>query len=250
MRMTAASLSKESLVNLLTTLVTTTPSLRPLVTSLLPAPTLSATLSTLAHLERKVLNAIPAGGAVREDYIWGRVRLPLEEYLSESRGFLNAFCGSNTANRNSTEDEIGHPSTTFAFLYALTSSLRRLEASLPPLPSLLLTPNYPIEKRYSQDLLTTHLLPLLINHWQRFLTGLSMQVNSEGRILSGEVLRGWLKRLEELCVESPGVREGTRREGGARKACEGVRDRLKRDLGWLIGVKAEPEEEEMDEEEL
>lgn len=251
-----ATLSKEALATLLTTLITTQPSLRPLITSLLPPPTLNNTLSRILTLERNVLSSIPAGG--REDYIWGRVRSPLEEYLEESRGFIRVFCAEaeRGGGGGGGEDSIGHPSTTFAFLYALTSSFRRIEASLPSPPSLITSPNYSLEKRLGQDLLTTNLLPLLSVHWTDFLAKLARGINEEGRVMSGEILRGWVKRLEELSVETPGVRENLRREGGARGVVEGVRERLVEELGWLIGVKPSASAstgmggEEMDEEEL
>lgn len=71
--------------------------------------------------------------------------------------------------------------------------------------------------------------------------------------MSGEILRGWVRRLEELSVESPGVREGLRSEGGAREVVCGVREKIVTDLGWMIGIKRREQgenENEMDEEEL
>lgn len=244
---TIAGLSKESLVTLLKTLYTTTPTLVPLLTSLLPPPTLSNTLSTILQLERKILTALPSGLTVREDYIWGRVKVPLEDYLEEARGMIRGFCVEGGGGGGG-EDEIGHSSTTFAFLYALTSSLRRIEATLPSPPSLVDSPNYPLNKRRAQDILSTTLLPLLSTSWSTFLALLSAQVNQQGRIISSEVLKGWLKRLEELSVESPGVREGTRREGGARAVVLDVETRMRREVGWLVGLKDPGGGEEMEEE--
>lgn len=231
------------MLTLLTSLITANPALRPLVAALLPPPTLATTFATLVALERNVLQALPSGVTVREDYVWGRVRVPLEEYVAEAKTFLTAFCSPTAAGPMGSiapgEDAIGHPSTTFAFLYALTSSLRRIEAQLPSPPNLVQSPNFPLQRRNAQDLLSTQLLPSLINHWHLFITRLSTAVNQQGRILSAGVLRGWFLRLDELAVESPGVVDGSRGEGGARRACEGVRDRLKRDLGWLVGINAE-----------
>lgn len=242
--MLSASLSKDSLLTLLTTLVTTTPSLSPIVAALLPQPTLSTILSSLADLERAVMLSIPSGVGIREDYIWERVRTTLETYVAEAKLFLTTICAPGTSQpgggSSGGEDEIGHPSTTFAFLFALTSSLRRIEAVLPSPPALTPHATSTGTTRNRLDPLASHLLPLLINFWHLFVTRLSTAVNQEGKIISAGVLRGWFGRLDEVCVASPGVnRTGGRREGGARRACEGVRDRMKREVGWLVGLRVE-----------
>lgn len=234
----------------MTSLITTQPSLVPTIQFLLPPPTLSATLTSLAALERNVLTSLPAGSSLREDYVYGRIRVPLEEYITESKSFLSAFCSpvpGTTTPTSGAENEIGHPSTTFAFLHALTSSLRRLEVALPSSP-LSPTPGIP-----ARNPLSIHLLPLLINSWHVFLTKLSTTVNQEGKILSGSTLRTWFERIEEVCVESPGVASGVRREGPARKALEGVRDRMRKEVGWLVGLRELPGTEQgmmVEEEEL
>lgn len=216
-----ASLSKDSLLTIFTTLLTNQPALRPTIESLLPAPTLAATLSTLHSLERAVLAALPTGHLLREEYVWGRVRVSLDQYVAEAKSFLAAFCQPPSSAVATAEDEIGHPSTTFAFLHALTSSVRRLEVSLPSSPA--------------RNPLAGHLLPLTINAWHAFLTRLSSAVNDEGRVLSAGLVRGWFARIDELCVDSP-LGAG-KVEGGAKKACEGVRERMRRELGWLVGVR-------------
>lgn len=178
--------------------------------------------------------SIPTGAGIREDYIWGRVRTSLERYVAESKSFLNVVCVHVHVHVHAAgggEDEIGHPSTTFAFLHALTSSLRRLEALLP-------SHTHDVTTRNRQDPLSTHLLPLVINYWHLFITRLSSAVNQEGRIISAGVVRGWFARLDDLCVSSPGVGEG-KKEGGAKKACEGIRERLKKEVGWLVGLRVD-----------
>lgn len=196
------------------------------------------------------MSSIPSGAGIREDYIWGRTKPSLENYVAEATTFLTIVCspGANAGPGGGAggEDEIGHPSTTFAFLHALTSSLRRIEAVLPsPLAA-----SNDGTNRNRQDPLATHLLPLLFNFWHLFVTRLSAAVNQEGRIISAGVLRGWLSRIDELCVASPGVDRGGRREGGAKKACEGVRDRMRREVGWLVGIKIDHSMRMNDEDEL
>lgn len=247
----------------MTSLVTTQPHLRPVIQSLLPPPTLANTLSTLAALERAVTSALPTGAHLRDEYILGRIRVPLEEYVVEAKSFLTAFTSpppqysvaaataTTHGGGNGGEDDIGHPSTTFAFLHALTSSLRRLEVALPPsaAPTMTTTTTTSSSTHNQQNPLASHLLPLTINAWHVFLTRLSTSVNTQGRIISAQMVRGWFDRLDELCVASPnvsvkaagegglgvGVQVG-RREGMAKRALEGVRDRMRREVGWLVGV--------------
>ncbi|KAK4056250.1 hypothetical protein OIO90_002693 [Microbotryomycetes sp. JL221] len=220
-----ASLSKESLLSLVNNLITTQPQLRATVQALLPRPTLTDTLATVATLERNIINALPAGQFLREEYVWGRVRLPLEEYISEAKTFLSAFISAATSTVDQSnpavvtvEEDITHPSTTFAFLFALTCSIKRLELGLP-------------QSTTALNPLSNHLLPLTVNCWHIFLTKLSTSVNEQGRMISAGMLRGWFNKLEELTTtEQAGP-------GAVKKACQGVRDRMKKEVGWLVGIK-------------
>lgn len=250
-----AGLSKPSLLTLLNTLVTQNPHLKPTIAALLPPPTLSSTLASLATLERAVLAALPAGAQLREEYVWGRVRVPLEEYVAEAKswmsGFMNPSSSSSFASTTGGaagggEEDITHPSTTFAFLHALTSSLRRLEVALPPVrPAPLGAPI--ISSTAGSNPIANHLLPLTLNSWHIFLTRLSTAVNLEGRVMSAGMLRGWFEKLDEICVESPGVGVGVggvhRGEGMARRGVEGVRERMRKEVGWLVGMRPGAERE-------
>lgn len=179
-------------------------------------------MASIVDLERSVLAALPTG---TDNYVWGRVRPALDLYVAECRTLLAAMCGSSPSGGGG-DDEIGHPSTTFTFLYALSSSLRRIEAQLPTSPG-----------QNRDDPLAAHLLPLLINYWHLFLTRLSTAVHHEGKMVSAGVVRTWFTRLEELVVDTPGVGTGTRTEGGAKRALEGVRERMIREMGWTIGLR-------------
>lgn len=218
---------------MVTSLLQTQPNLRPSIVALLPAPTLASTLSALAELERAITAALPSGSGARAEYVWGRVRKPVEDYVAEARSYLSSFTAAINATGSGAvaDDNLSHPSTTFAFLYALTSSLRRLEVALPPAPSSPLAGG-------TATALSSHLLPLAINAWHVFLTRLSTSVNTEGKIMSASTVATWFQRLDELCVASPTV--AGRGEGAARKACEGIRDRLRKEVGWLVGLREVP----------
>jgi hypothetical protein len=182
-------------------------------------------------LEKSVLNSLPTGerSTMRDNYIWGRVRIPLEEYILESKSFLNSFCPTTIlppSSSSSSEESIHHPSTTFTFLSHLTTSFRRLELLLPS----------------TSSPLSSHLLPYLLNAWHLFLTRLSTSLNTEGRMISAQLLSSWFDKWDELCSNavSPNANVNTVvvvQEGPARKALVGVRDRARKELGWVVGVR-------------
>ena len=49
--------------------------------------------------------------------------------------------------------------------------------------------------------------------------------------MSGEMVRGWFRTLDSITIES-GI------ESVSRKALEGVRDRLVREIGWTVGIRS------------
>ncbi|GAA6041722.1 hypothetical protein JCM8097_003102 [Rhodosporidiobolus ruineniae] len=240
-----ASLDKPSLLTVFSKLLSTSPHLASTISSLLPTPSLSILLASLSALERAVLSALPTGAFLRPDYIWGRVRLPLEEYVAEARRFLALFVPAQPPppGASTSEEDLTHPSTAFQFLHALTASLIRLEAALPS------PPPAPASAAASPNPLATHLTPLTLNAWHTFLTRLSVAVNSHGRVLPSSLLTSWFSRIDELCPAPPSPFDAFRVSaggapgegaGGTRRAMEGVRERARREVGWLVGWKPEP----------
>jgi hypothetical protein len=223
----AASLPKDALLAILTSLIGQHPNLKPVVTALIPPPSLDAFHAALALLEKRVIDSVPRGSGVRDEYVWNRVRGPLDDYVTEARTFLNAFVPPAAASVP-TED-VAHPTTIFTFLAALTASYRRIEVHLPRGPSADAGPHYRVAPN---DPLASHLLPALFNAWHTFATRLAHSLNAQGRILSAETVRSWFRTLDALC--EPTLGHG---ESAARRACEGVRERLVREVGWTVGVR-------------
>jgi hypothetical protein len=232
------SLGKPELLQVFGKLLDNQPSLRPLVLSLLPPPSLETFAATLAELEKRTIDSIPRGVNLRGEYVWGRVRGPLEEYVSESRHFLGVFCPSLT-----TAEGARHPSDTFSFLFTLSSSIRRVESLL---PRQALISNAHQFRLNPNDPLSSHLLPLVINQWHVFATRLSQAVNQQGRILSADTVRGWFRQLQHLSEPAPPPQSADaaimqQQHGGgdsvARRAMEGVRERFAREIGWLAGIR-------------
>ncbi|GAA6005320.1 hypothetical protein JCM10207_002937 [Rhodosporidiobolus poonsookiae] len=243
-----ASLDKPSLLNVLSKLLSTSPHLAPTIAALLPSPSLSSILDTLTTLERAVLSALPTGAFLRDDYVWGRARAPLEEYAAETRRLLGLFVPAQASAAPTSEEDLTHPSTAFEFLGALTASLLRLEAALPPAPAPSAAPA--AGSTHPSAALTTHLTPALLNAFHLFLTRLSAVVNTEGRIMPSSLLEAWFAKLDELCPVPAAALSpfaafrpagaGAQRESAVRRLMDGVRDRARREVGWLVGWKEPP----------
>ena len=234
-----ASLDKPALLDVFSRLLSTQPALAPLISTLLPTPSLSTVLATLASLERAINAATPTGAFVRPEYVWSRVRVPVEEFVTESRRFIGLFVPNQAppAGHTVTEEDLSHPSTCFEFLEALTRALLRLETSLPAVPPSTSSSNNP---------LGAHLVPLTLNAWHTFLTRLSTAVQSHGKVLPNSLVQSWFDRLDDLATESVrdrvfgGFASGSGSGASAstvRRAMQGVRDRAKKELGWLVGLK-------------
>ncbi|KAK9897205.1 hypothetical protein P389DRAFT_188866 [Cystobasidium minutum MCA 4210] len=257
-----ASLSKPALLSVLTSLLATQPSLKSTVLSLLPAPSLESFTSTLQSAEKKVLDALPVGRNLRDEYIWSRIRAPLEEYIAEARLALSQFCPSSTSLSSlssSSEHEASsaqtqqHPATIFSFLFTLTQSVRKLEVILPRAPLPFGTPrtsnnnssasiNNPSSLNQNDPLVC--FLPALINQWHVLVTKLSNLVNQNGRVLSAEMVRNWFKQLDALVdvdtsASTTSTTNNTENDSTSvgRKACEAVRERFVKELGWLVGIR-------------
>jgi len=110
------------------------------------------------------------------------------------------------------------------FLLHLTSSILTISQSLPPPPD---------SSSPNQNPLQLSLLPSLINAFHIFITRLSDQVNSRGRILSQSTINSWFEELDQLVQGT----KGSDALGQERKALEGVQGRLRREVGWLVGWK-------------
>lgn len=209
-----------------------------------------------------MLDALPVGRNLRDEYIWSRIRAPLEEYIAEARLALSQFCPSATSLASSEQDSSSqhqqqqqqqHPATIFSFLFTLTQSVRKLEIILPraPLPfgssrSTSSTPSASINNPSSlnQNDPLVCFLPALINQWHVLVTKLSNLVNQNGRVLSAEMVRTWFKQLDALVdVDISGNTHAVISNidndatSVGRKASESVRERFIKELGWLVGIR-------------
>ncbi|GAA5892094.1 hypothetical protein JCM8208_001432 [Rhodotorula glutinis] len=243
-----ASLDKPALLNVFSRLLSTNPQLASTISALLPTPSLSTILDSLASLERAVVAATPSGAFSRDEYIWSRVRVPLEEFVTESKRFLALFVPAQAPMGPIAEEDLAHPSTAFQFLDTLTHALLHLEAVLPASPS----SSSPTSSSTAATTnpLASHLVPLTLNAWHQFLSRLSSAVNDQGKVLPTSTVRTWFDRLDDACGASGpaaaapslfGAPRGgvSRGESQVRRAMDGVRERARREIGWLVGLRPE-----------
>ncbi|GAA5924396.1 uncharacterized protein JCM15063_005629 [Sporobolomyces koalae] len=216
-----ASLDKPALLRVFSSLLATHPHLAPTVTALLPPPTLAATLDAITDQTRQLLASIPSNSSPA--YIHSRMRLPLESFVQEMKKILQVFVPSQPSPSNPSEGDLLHPTTTMTLLLHLTHSFVTISQSLPPAPPTT-TP-----AQATNSILHTHLLPTLINSYHVFLTKLSTSINHEGKVLPLSTLQTWFEQMDQLVT--------ARGDAVTTRALEGVRDRMRREMGWLVGIK-------------
>lgn len=90
----------------------------------------------------------------------------------------------------------------------------------------------------SPDALMTVLMPAILKQWTTLLHRLDKAVNGDGRMFSQEMVLTWARGLEATGSAANGKKDGEQgkaEEVLIRKAMDEVRNRLERDLAWLVG---------------
>ncbi|TKY86830.1 hypothetical protein EX895_004471 [Sporisorium graminicola] len=95
----------------------------------------------------------------------------------------------------------------------------------------------------SPDALMTVLMPAILKQWTTLLHRLDKAVNGDGRMFSQEVVLNWARGLEATGTAGFGGQSGVKKDVDQpkpeevliRKAMDEVRNRLERDLAWLVG---------------
>ncbi|KAG7099129.1 hypothetical protein E1B28_001001 [Marasmius oreades] len=243
--MLLASLPSQSLLPILTSLLHQQPSLKPLVLSLIPRPTLESAIQALEASAKKLRDAYPysnqtpfsqtssvAGfgfgfgggfnnahtqqpGGMRDSYILSRLRPHITEFVNATTSYLPYFSLSPTPSGSSIQQshsafhrDKNLPAETFRFLYTLTNHI----ITQPPL---------------TQSSLVPHLLHRLSHEWMAWVERVDVIVNREGGMFGRETVEIWERGLEELAT------------GADTKICgevlRNVRERWITKVGWLSG---------------
>ncbi|KIY65135.1 hypothetical protein CYLTODRAFT_379887 [Cylindrobasidium torrendii FP15055 ss-10] len=258
-----ARLPKESLLPLLSKLITTNPSLKSSLLTLIPRPSVQSAIQALAESIKKLRDAHPftnsifsqpapvaqpqqqgssfssmgfgfgsaarsagfgqsttfakstfgqpqtaASSGMRDDYIIGRIRPHVGDYVSVAMSYLPYFSQVPPAeNASSGPRGKALPSETFAFLQALTSQMVDL-------PQTALT------------LMVPQVLPKLVQEWKAWVARVDVVVNQEAGIFGKDEVESWLRNLDAFA----GAKD---RQIAA--AMRPIRDEWVAKVGWLAG---------------
>ncbi|KAL0578731.1 hypothetical protein V5O48_003287 [Marasmius crinis-equi] len=221
--MLLASLPPQSLLPILTSLIEQQPSLKPVVLSLIPRPTLESAIQALEASAKKLRDAYPysnnapfaqtnpsigfgfgfgggfnnppahqaqQAGGMRDSYILSRLRPHISEFVNATTSYLPYFSLLSTQTGTSVQQSHSslhrdktQPTETFTFLYTLTSQI----VSQPNL---------------TQTSLVPHLLQRLSDEWTAWVDRVDVIVNQQGGMFGRETVESWERGLDELATRA------------------------------------------------
>lgn len=233
----------------MTSLINAQPSLKPLVLSLIPKPSVQTAVQALDVSAKSLRDAYPyaqstqapastsfgfgssfgvsasmhapgsfglrsansqPAGAMREDYVRSRIRPSVAEFISTATSYLACF--SLLPSPQTPSPQISRPALhdSFTYLCAVTAHVIRA----PPLARALLLEN-------------AVLFPKLQLEWNAWVNGLDVEVNQNAGMFSAEMVRGWERSLDELTKEGP--------SSGQIGNMQLIRDKWIEKVGWMVG---------------
>lgn len=224
-----ASLSKIELITLLQNLVNQKPDLKSSIHGLLPPPTLESIFTSLSEVEATLLELIPDKRTNREEYIWNRVRVPLNGYVSDCLEWLKLFDKSQEHQQSRAFDRSQFHATIsdqFNLLARVTQSIIKVEDRLPslvrPTDDLNYAAYHPLHSR---------LIPTLFESWKKIVDTIHQMVFIEGLILSESLILKWFNQLDDLAALT------NESKGDSHRLMEVIRCEAGARFGDLVGLK-------------
>ncbi|THH11751.1 hypothetical protein EW146_g7940 [Bondarzewia mesenterica] len=250
-----ASLPSQSLLPLLNALLTSQPSLKPLILSLIPRPSLETAIQALAQCAKKLRDAYPYSNHANSS-----------SSTSLGFGFGSSFNSRSTPFTSSSRPSSStHPSgfstpsssdthggmreeyivsrlrphinefvsaclsylPYFSYVPSPTTSTPPREPSTVDLAPITAQGQVPPDRdpQLTQSSLVPMLLPRLLEEWKAWVDRVDEMVNKEGGMFGGETVRGWERDLDEFA----------RAKGHGLEALREVRDQWVSRVGWLVG---------------
>ncbi|KAF8230655.1 hypothetical protein L208DRAFT_1423751 [Tricholoma matsutake] len=249
-----ASLPSESLLPLLTSLLDAQPSLKSVVLSLIPRPTVDTAIQALAQSSRKLRDAYPYSTApssttfsfgrpqniagfgqsvsntnnsgMRDSYIISRLRPHITDFVAACFSYLPYFSSitsptSASQDSNPSDHHIASHSTTLWFLHKGKSHPSESFLFLSAVTNHMLS-----QAPLTQSSLGPLLLPRLCDEWNAWINRVDDVVNREGGMFGSDTVRSWERVLDEFAE---------RKEFEGVNVLRGVRDLWVSKVGWLIG---------------
>ncbi|KAL1748485.1 hypothetical protein HDZ31DRAFT_29660 [Schizophyllum fasciatum] len=227
-----ANLPPQSLLPMLTALVTQQPQLKRTILNLIPRPTLESALQTLATAAKKLSDSYPYSGPqapaptfgfgasapspfgqpqqhqpMRESYITDRLRPHVAEFVSACTSYLPYF-SYTAAPAPGKPKEKPHAMETYLFLEALTQHVYA-------------------QQPLAQASLAQAFQQRLVEEWTAWVDGVDEVVNRQGGMYGGDAVRSWERGLDYFA--------GGNGNGEWPQGMRGVRDRWVGKVGWLVG---------------
>ncbi|KAL0071898.1 hypothetical protein AAF712_000821 [Marasmius tenuissimus] len=222
--MLLASLPPQSLLPILTSLIEQQPSLKPVVLSLIPRPTLESAIHALETSAKKLRDAYPysnnnapfsqnnasvgfgfgfgggfnnapvqqaqPAGGMRESYILSRLRPHITEFINATTSYLPYFSLLSTQTGISAQQShsaLHKDKTQPAETFTFLYTLTREIFSQPTL---------------TQSSLLPHLLQRLSEEWTAWVDKVDSIVNQQGGMFGRETVESWERGLVELASRS------------------------------------------------
>lgn len=257
-----ASLPPQSLLPLLNAVLNAQPSLKPLLLSLIPRPTLETALQALDQSAKKLREAYPYsntatfsavsatsspgfgfgsqqrpsgtdGCQMRESYILSRLRSHINDFVGACMSYVPYFSYVSG-------DEIAAHSSGSSHSHSAALQVQHTDKSHPSETFMFLsalTSHILSQPSLTQHSLSPLLLPRLSQEWAAWTDRIDTVVNQEGGMFGGETVRLWEKTLDEFAdAQGP--------EGWG--MMKDMRDRWVAKVGWLVGrTVMHPMEEEV-----
>ncbi|KAJ7092647.1 hypothetical protein C8R44DRAFT_646942 [Mycena epipterygia] len=255
-----ASLPSQSLLPLLTSLLSAQPSLKSVILPLIPRPTIDTAIQALALSARKLRDAYPystgssqpvspagfgfgnsrpafaafgrtsapqpqsgfsqSNGGMRESYILSRLRPHITEFVAACMSYMPYFSYATAPSHQSTPTAQSH-STTLQSIHKEQIHPSETYTFLAALTEHLFS-----QPPLTQSSLAPLLLPRISEEWKAWVNKLDVTVNQQGGMFAAEIVRTWERGLDAF-ADARGA------EGA--DAMRAVRDLWISKVGWLVG---------------
>ncbi|MCO5588105.1 hypothetical protein L7F22_042060 [Adiantum nelumboides] len=133
-----ATLDKASLLTVFSRLLMADPSSAERIQGLIPTPTLTSVEAALDESQKVVKMLLLNAADMRNEFSWGRLRMPVADFVTTSMSFLPFFVSTDEENASTSsihQREPPHPSTMYAFLHLITERALLMMAALPDSPT-------------------------------------------------------------------------------------------------------------------
>ncbi|TIB77837.1 hypothetical protein E3Q23_01071 [Wallemia mellicola] len=202
-----ASLPHQSLLSIMNNIINQEPSVKSLILSKIPQPSLSTYLHALNDSTNRIIHSIPLGNT-RAIYTLSRLKIPLTDWSKVISTYLPFFTSSNL-----------HPADRFIAIQPTTLQFIRLLSHLPTI---------------TDDQLPTsldYIWQKIRQSWSDWFNQIDDNVNNQGAMFSASILQTWAKGLDEIC-------QSDKTPEGFHASCQidliNLRQNWESNLGWLI----------------